>query len=158
MFRHFERLGQCEDIPVNIIQTIPVKKMTTNNGGVSVVVRGIPGGYWYQRASANTVPVNVYVSPACTAPDVSQSIITAPVNNIPAYCTPDVSQSVNTVRKSVSPAYTAPDVSPSVNSVPVGGSPVFTSPDVSQTSNAKSLHKARRRRRQRRRHYWWVIP
>jgi len=49
VFRQLERLGKCDTIPVRITNYIPVGKLTSYNGGESVVVRGSPGGYWHNR-------------------------------------------------------------------------------------------------------------
>ena len=49
VFRHLERLGQCETIPVYVTSYIPGNKFTTLNGGASVKVRRNPGGVWYLR-------------------------------------------------------------------------------------------------------------
>jgi len=43
--KHLERLGKLDRIKVNVVRGIPLQKMTTNNGGVSIRVRGDPGGY-----------------------------------------------------------------------------------------------------------------
>ncbi|WAR29666.1 hypothetical protein MAR_003234, partial [Mya arenaria] len=47
VFKQLERLGKIETINVYIIEYIPPAKMTSNNGGVSIRVRGAPGGRWY---------------------------------------------------------------------------------------------------------------
>ncbi|KAK3089415.1 hypothetical protein FSP39_003462 [Pinctada imbricata] len=47
VFRKLEELGKCEEISVKKGHFIPDNKFTTENGGVSVNVRGPPGGrYW----------------------------------------------------------------------------------------------------------------
>lgn len=49
VFRHLERLGKCDKIPVEEVSYCETNKMTSTNKGVSVEVRGNPGGKWYQR-------------------------------------------------------------------------------------------------------------
>lgn len=51
VFRHVERLGLCQEIDVQITSWIHDNKMTSTNGGVSVTVRGHPGGWWYKKSS-----------------------------------------------------------------------------------------------------------
>ncbi|KAL3859189.1 hypothetical protein ACJMK2_009418 [Sinanodonta woodiana] len=43
IFRELEQLGKCSEIDVRVTHIIPDNKFTTNNGGVSVTVRGNPG-------------------------------------------------------------------------------------------------------------------
>ncbi|WAR29684.1 hypothetical protein MAR_003252, partial [Mya arenaria] len=45
--KQLERLGKVETINVHIAGYIPSRKMTSNNGGVYIRVRGPPGGRWY---------------------------------------------------------------------------------------------------------------
>lgn len=49
VFKMLERLGKCGQIPVIEINNIPSDKLTSTNGGVSVRVRGHPGGSWYRN-------------------------------------------------------------------------------------------------------------
>lgn len=49
VFRHLERLGKCNSIPVQTTDYLSPSKFTTVNGGESVRVRGDPGGRWYKR-------------------------------------------------------------------------------------------------------------
>ncbi|KAH3829991.1 uncharacterized protein LOC127877818 [Dreissena polymorpha] len=53
VFRQLERLGKCSYIDVDVGYTIPEEKMTSSNGGVSVHVRGGPGGYWHEKSSSS---------------------------------------------------------------------------------------------------------
>ena len=52
VFRQIERLGKCDMIPVRITNYIPRGKLTSYNGGESVVFRGSPGGYWHNRTTS----------------------------------------------------------------------------------------------------------
>ena len=54
VFRQLERLGKCETISVRITNYIPEGKLTSYNGGESVVVRGSPGGYWHNRPTPSS--------------------------------------------------------------------------------------------------------
>lgn len=56
VFRHLERLGKCEQIEVFVVDNIPERKKTSNNGGGSIVVRGTPGGEWHEKTSVNSGP------------------------------------------------------------------------------------------------------
>ncbi|XP_053385950.1 uncharacterized protein LOC128550627 [Mercenaria mercenaria] len=51
VFRQLYRLEKCGEIPVIVTGSIPPKKMSTGNGGLSVSVRGIggPGGMWHLK-------------------------------------------------------------------------------------------------------------
>ena len=49
LFRKLEELGRCRKIPVEEIDEIPDSKMTTENGGVDIMVRGSPGGQWIKE-------------------------------------------------------------------------------------------------------------
>ncbi|WAR29675.1 hypothetical protein MAR_003243, partial [Mya arenaria] len=49
MFKHLERLGKIETINVRLTRYIPKQKMNSKNGGVSIKVRGSPGGSWYLK-------------------------------------------------------------------------------------------------------------
>ncbi|XP_053399523.1 uncharacterized protein LOC128557042 [Mercenaria mercenaria] len=51
VFKNLERLGKCEKIHVQRGYTILARKRTAYNGGVSVRVRGSPGGYWHLQPS-----------------------------------------------------------------------------------------------------------
>ena len=53
-FREMERLGKCREIPVRVIRELRGDKLTTKNGGISVVVRGDPGGRWHLQTPCNT--------------------------------------------------------------------------------------------------------
>ena len=46
LFRQLERLGKCGEIPVVEIGSIPSKRFTTKNDGVSVKIRGDARGTW----------------------------------------------------------------------------------------------------------------
>ncbi|KAH3896136.1 uncharacterized protein LOC127864357 isoform X1 [Dreissena polymorpha] len=49
VFKELELLGKCVNIQVNVGQSIPESKRTTKNNGVSIIIRGYPGGDWYQK-------------------------------------------------------------------------------------------------------------
>lgn len=49
VFRHLERLGKCDKVPVIEVSYTYTSKMTSSNEGVSVVVRGFPCGTWFQK-------------------------------------------------------------------------------------------------------------
>lgn len=49
IFKHLQRLGVCRVIHVDVVDYIPPKKMTTQNDGASVFVRGSPKGVWHRR-------------------------------------------------------------------------------------------------------------
>lgn len=59
VFRQLERLGKCEKIFVHKGNYIPQEKLTSENGGNSVRVRGSPGGYWHRKPSVKKPPVIV---------------------------------------------------------------------------------------------------
>jgi len=50
--KHLERLGKLDRIQVNVVRGIPLQKMTTKNGGVSIRVRGDPRGCWHSKPGA----------------------------------------------------------------------------------------------------------
>jgi len=50
--KHLERLGKLDRIKVNVVRGIPLQKMTTNNGGVYIRVRGDPRGCWHSKPGA----------------------------------------------------------------------------------------------------------
>ncbi|KAH3781572.1 hypothetical protein DPMN_159403 [Dreissena polymorpha] len=52
VLKELERLGKCDSVPVIVRSDIPSKKLTSKNGGVSVNVRGPPGGEWYKKPCA----------------------------------------------------------------------------------------------------------
>lgn len=52
VFKNLERLGKCDQIEVNETYYIPSRKMTSRNGGVSIRIRGNPGGHWYLQPDA----------------------------------------------------------------------------------------------------------
>ncbi|KAH3896109.1 uncharacterized protein LOC127864350 [Dreissena polymorpha] len=55
VFKHLQRLGRCEYIPVRRCRHFNTKKFTTRNGGVDVRVRGDgPGGICYLLSSPST--------------------------------------------------------------------------------------------------------
>ncbi|KAH3858212.1 hypothetical protein DPMN_100831 [Dreissena polymorpha] len=54
IFHQLERLGKCDTIPVRISPYIPAAKLTSNNGGTSVCVRGPAGGYWHNAPTPPT--------------------------------------------------------------------------------------------------------
>ena len=61
LFQHLERLGKCGQVPVTEASSIPGRKMTTNNNGVSIDVRGYVGGNWWRKPSChNFVPIQVH--------------------------------------------------------------------------------------------------
>lgn len=50
VFRHLERHGKCETIPVILGTEISTRKMSTTNGGTEIRIRnGSPGGEWYMK-------------------------------------------------------------------------------------------------------------
>ncbi|XP_045204469.1 uncharacterized protein LOC123557205 [Mercenaria mercenaria] len=49
VFRKLEELGKCRKIPVDEVDDIPSSKMTTENRGVDIEVRGSPGGRWIRK-------------------------------------------------------------------------------------------------------------
>lgn len=49
VFRQLEALGKCRKIRVIEIDDIPDSKMTTENNGLDIDVRGSPGGYWIRQ-------------------------------------------------------------------------------------------------------------
>ncbi|XP_060572143.1 uncharacterized protein LOC132730274 isoform X2 [Ruditapes philippinarum] len=49
VFRKLEELGQCRKIPVDEVDDIPSSKMTTENRGRDIEVRGSPGGRWIKK-------------------------------------------------------------------------------------------------------------
>lgn len=53
VFRHLERLGKCNKVPVLQRDTVPYFRMTSDCAGTEVQVRGDPGGQWYQRSSSS---------------------------------------------------------------------------------------------------------
>ncbi|XP_060071833.1 uncharacterized protein LOC132551670 [Ylistrum balloti] len=56
VFQKLEELGKCTEIPVIKGFSIPAKKLTTNNDGRSVRVRGNEGGsYWRIRSLRSTL-------------------------------------------------------------------------------------------------------
>jgi len=59
LFRHLERLGKHESLEVEEIDTIDGSRLTTNTEGVSIIVRGEPGGTWHSRESVKTSPVTL---------------------------------------------------------------------------------------------------
>ena len=57
LFRHLERLDKTQFVEVDVIDAIPARKITTNNGGVTItIIGGEPEGTWYLKASVNTGP------------------------------------------------------------------------------------------------------
>lgn len=52
VFQHLEIVGKCDTIPVKETTHIPWTKMTTNNNGTSVRVRGSVGGKYYPLTEA----------------------------------------------------------------------------------------------------------
>ncbi|XP_053385949.1 uncharacterized protein LOC128550626 [Mercenaria mercenaria] len=71
VFRHLYRLGKCGEIPVIETGDIPSQKMTTDNGGTSISVRGAggPGGTWYLKP--NGTGSNPDGTFSCTWPESS---------------------------------------------------------------------------------------
>lgn len=72
VFRQLERLGKCSDIPVKQTGYINPNKFTSFNGGVSVEVRGYPGGQWHKKQAPKPktitpvqkkIPAHVYKPP-----------------------------------------------------------------------------------------------
>ncbi|KAH3781499.1 hypothetical protein DPMN_159329 [Dreissena polymorpha] len=53
VFRELERLGKCDSIYVHIGSFIPPRKLTSYNCGVSIRVRGDPGGYWNRQVRSS---------------------------------------------------------------------------------------------------------
>ncbi|KAH3781559.1 hypothetical protein DPMN_159390 [Dreissena polymorpha] len=53
VFKELERLGKCDSVPVNVDDSIPSEKLTTDNGGVTIDVRGCPGGTWYTKPGSD---------------------------------------------------------------------------------------------------------
>ena len=86
VFRECERLGKCDKIPVRQTLNIPQSKMNSPNGGVSVKVRGNPGGLWHNRptvrrqesqgTSVGDPKPNVYVSPSPFSNVLALSVVT----------------------------------------------------------------------------------
>ncbi|XP_060572130.1 uncharacterized protein LOC132730265 [Ruditapes philippinarum] len=58
VFRQLERLGKCDKVLVQKGYYIPDSKMTSENDGLTVCVRGSPGGYWHQKSNAPKRPIN----------------------------------------------------------------------------------------------------
>jgi hypothetical protein len=58
VFRQLERLGKCDKVFVQKGYYIPDSKMTSENDGLTVRVRGSPGGYWHQKTNAPKRPIN----------------------------------------------------------------------------------------------------
>ncbi|KAL4230017.1 hypothetical protein ACF0H5_010404 [Mactra antiquata] len=54
VFRKLEELGKCRKIPVDEIDEIPPYKMTTQNNGKDVRVRGYPGGEWIRELESSS--------------------------------------------------------------------------------------------------------
>ncbi|KAL4239663.1 hypothetical protein ACF0H5_000469 [Mactra antiquata] len=52
VFRQMERHGKCDTIQVLIVNSIPDKKKTSTNGGISVTVRNSAGGSWCYKPDA----------------------------------------------------------------------------------------------------------
>ncbi|KAH3858217.1 hypothetical protein DPMN_100837 [Dreissena polymorpha] len=55
VFKQLERLGKCETVEVWIVSSVCQIKLTTNNGGESIKVRGFPGGIWHLKASKTSL-------------------------------------------------------------------------------------------------------
>ncbi|XP_069124890.1 uncharacterized protein [Argopecten irradians] len=51
VFQKLEDLGRCKKIPVIEDDEIPPKKFTTENDGISIYVRGDPGGHLWKILS-----------------------------------------------------------------------------------------------------------
>ena len=62
VFRQLERLGKCDKVFVQKARYIPESKLTSENGGLTVHVRGSPGGYWHRKASATKQRTNTSIS------------------------------------------------------------------------------------------------
>ena len=62
VFRQLERLGKCDKVFVQKGYHIPESKLTTENGGLTVQLRGSPGGYWHRKASATKQRTNTSIS------------------------------------------------------------------------------------------------
>ncbi|XP_060568084.1 uncharacterized protein LOC132726747 [Ruditapes philippinarum] len=73
VFRQLRRLGKCGEIPVVKTGSISSEKMTTNNDGVEIEVRGGIYGVWFWKPNgAGSNPNGTY---ACTWPE----------NSVPVY-------------------------------------------------------------------------
>ncbi|KAH3896155.1 hypothetical protein DPMN_020328 [Dreissena polymorpha] len=62
MLKELERLGKCDSIAVIVNISIPSAKLTSTNGGVSVNVRGSPGGEWYKKPNSGSSHYNIIPS------------------------------------------------------------------------------------------------
>ena len=55
VFKHLERLGFIDEIPVYQTHWVNDNKFTSTNDGAKVTVRGDPGGVWHRKRSGSAI-------------------------------------------------------------------------------------------------------